>query len=1030
MAIIIPSRNIYEISNNKIIDNFIDAVTVESTNINAKDEYNVVVNTATYDDVTMKSGFEKEQWTNAATVNARLGSDAYIHFAGVAVGIRPCYVDDIEFWIDRIINNAYISQLVFDKNEYGITKINYSVAYEHQIGKSTINVTQYAFGGENTDVVNQVNVTYDDSYGESRGNLPELKNEATITYTNANSEKITAKANVSVADKTSNSPDNANIIGYIDERDIQIVIKTLLCGVEMYSASIKGNMPQSLWGGDETATVPLTLEGTCEKYVPIRLYITFNGNTIGIDLTDGASTKGDGDKPFTISRNELLQNNGKVNSNDLAEHLANNILQQYKKGKETATLLCDISDYYNESGEKEISITTRDYFKNALGTNTEVVKTNGLYQVPSNLPIAWYNNIGVVRLKAGTYTASAIPNGNKFYGRYQITYSPTYNDADNLVNTIIGQKAQFTLSEDKTVYVHFCSDNIYNSAEPRPAFSFKFQIVGISDIMTFKHYDEVIPMVRNSDGFDVPMSLTSKGNGKSFTVLGNHIFYDGAVWQEITLQESGEFVNYGNGTFGLEYVLSTDRTYYICKGIGESDDVNIIIASYIGAVPVAHISQNAFKNSNIESITIPDTIKNIGADAFYGCSKLAKVEIDNIDFWCAIEFENAYSNPLNYAKLYVNDEYSSFIKIPQGVTSISSYAFVNYNHLREIIIPTDVVSLGNNIFGTTPIIYYEGNQFQWNEIDGRQNVSTDYLYYYSETEPTYAGYWHYVDGVPTIWNESDFAFELNEDGNSYSVSNIINTTKTELVIPSTFNGKPVTNIIDLDSGDLLVLTIPDSIISSCDFSKCLNLERVNIGAGITSNIVSLFYNNCYNIKYIGISQNNPTYSSRDGIVFSKNGKTIVLYPKGRANTYYQVPASTNIIGDAAFWECQNLVEITFLGTSLDTTIGSYAFANCYALETIDIPNNVKTVGEYAFQYCPVKTIRVPSAIKKIPAYSFAGCEMLEEVIINRTVEEVDENAFEGCTSLNKVIFYGTPDQWDAIIIWDNWFRNLEVEFIY
>ena len=55
--------------------------------------------------------------------------------------------------------------------------------------------------------------------------------------------------------------------------------------------------------------------------------------------------------------------------------------------------------------------------------------------------------------------------------------------------------------------------------------------------MSFKMYDQVIPMVYGADGKDHPMSKNQDGSPKVFQVLGSKIYYDGAVWQELSLQE-------------------------------------------------------------------------------------------------------------------------------------------------------------------------------------------------------------------------------------------------------------------------------------------------------------------------------------------------------------------------------------------------------------------------------------------------------------------------------------------------------------
>lgn len=419
MAITIPSKNIYQIDNPKIKDTAIDKVTVGTTVVNEHNEYNTTVYRYVDNSSSLKYGFE--DWNNSATVNASLGLDAYVHYAGVAVGIRPCYASRTVY-INRIIGNSYISELLLGRNDNGYANINYRVIYNHYVGTAKITVTQYPMGGDNTDYVKNVELTYGGEFSTSDGQIPQLTIEKSVEYKHQNSENITSKANKTISDKTTLL--NDDIITYIDESIIHCDINAILCGVEFYSASQTGNMSRTAWGGNPEATTrDLVLTGECEKYDPVEIQITFNGNTIGIDLTDGIISFGSGNNPFSLDKNEILQDSAKVGVKSLAEHISDNILQQYQKGKETATVLCDINDYYeynasaeNNKGEKVISIE----------------------------------------------------NSNR---------------------------------------------------------------------MSFRIHDIVIPMVRNEDGKDVPMSRYNNGSPKQFSVLSIKKIYDGATWQRLTLQE-------------------------------------------------------------------------------------------------------------------------------------------------------------------------------------------------------------------------------------------------------------------------------------------------------------------------------------------------------------------------------------------------------------------------------------------------------------------------------------------------------------
>ena len=75
-----------------------------------------------------------------------------------------------------------------------------------------------------------------------------------------------------------------------------------------------------------------------------------------------------------------------------------------------------------------------------------------------------------------------------------------------------------------------------------------------------------------------------------------------------------------------------------------------------------------------------------------------------------------------------------------------------------------------------------------------------------------------------------------------------------------------------------------------------------------------------------------------------------------------------------------------------TSIGKEAFAFCYPLTSITIPNSVKSIGWKAF----------------------LDCESLEEIIIGNSVKGIGRHAFDGCDSLLSITYQGTIAQWKKI----------------
>jgi hypothetical protein len=196
------------------------------------------------------------------------------------------------------------------------------------------------------------------------------------------------------------------------------------------------------------------------------------------------------------------------------------------------------------------------------------------------------------------------------------------------------------------------------------------------------------------------------------------------------------------------------------------------------------------------------------------------------------------------------------------------------------------------------------------------------------------------------------------------------TDAEEVTIPDTVEGVPVVGIIGKPFGfchKLTAIHIPDGFTH---FSWFNLICTVLVPLGSEEEPMPT-------VLAVTVSDTNPDFTVKDGLLYSKDMKTLI--------------------------GCPPAIDMKELTISEETeTIGDYAFVECMSLEKAVIPETVKHINRNAFTGCfGLESAELPSTITKLSGDMFYSCTSLKEVKFNGEISVIGMGVFNECTSLTE-----------------------------
>lgn len=225
---------------------------------------------------------------------------------------------------------------------------------------------------------------------------------------------------------------------------------------------------------------------------------------------------------------------------------------------------------------------------------------------------------------------------------------------------------------------------------------------------------------------------------------------------------------------------------------------------------------------------------------------------------------------------------------------------------------------------------------------------------------------------------AEVTFEQRNSGSNYLGLHVVNIPESVEYEKSTYS---VTSIGEQAFSGLSLkkITLPNTLkrISNEAFLFCGSLKTIHIPENVqTIGHVAFLcvepidgetFNFSSNFQSITVDENNQYFASKDGVLFNKSLTSLVAYPAGKIGSYI-IP---------------NTVE----------SIELYAFAYTCYLTKIDIPDNVRHIGNVAFCAMPkLDTVIVGNGVERIPSTCFHLCQNLRYISFGEKVKEISLDA--------------------------------------
>ncbi len=419
--------------------------------------------------------------------------------------------------------------------------------------------------------------------------------------------------------------------------------------------------------------------------------------------------------------------------------------------------------------------------------------------------------------------------------------------------------------------------------------------------------------------------------------VGLQEFDGSAVYGCISLRDI--FINEANPHFVIEenVVLNANRTQVIVTPAMRSNP-------YIVPNSVVSINPYAFAFTRRTEVSLPEGLEFIKTSAFENASSLRSVvipstvkQIESKAFQLAINLRTitfAANSQLEVIGEYAFQNNSSVqsIQIPQSVTSIQDFAFAYNPSLREFTFEA------NNQLSVIPIGMLYGAHALEVFSTPSSVISVGHSAFYN------AFRMHTFIPSNSLQMIGSFAF-----GNTWALQSFIS---------------------------------PSSLLGVDDYAfHSSGIESFYVGMNLQTFGEAVF-GSAERFSTVLVHPSNVHFTVVDGVLFSSNLETLVVYPQALSSTYV-IPEGVKEIGPGAFYGNRKITSVTYPSTL--EIVGSFAFFFNELLTNPILPESLREIREFAYSVNMTQTsVTIPDAVEFVGRFAFNGNYRLKSITLSPT----------------------------------------------